>query len=361
MQVYSGAIHIHSTFSDGTGTPEEIANYANEVGLDYLILTDHNTVNAKTFGYEKYHNNLLFIVGYELNDINNQNHYLVFGLDKLIGSFQNIGGNELGSELPAKEYIKLVREKGGTGFIAHPFEKRNHFPQHPPYPWTEWGSDFFDGIEIWNHMSEWVEYLTDKNKVQRFLHPLKSVYAPDKQTVQKWDEINKRRKCPAIGSVDAHAHKTAFLGFYSVEVFPYKVLFKSIRTNVLIEENFIPGNPEHFEQAKRAVIQALKNGRSYIVNNYYGDAKGFRFFADYDKSLFILGDNINISTGKKVTLNCYVPKVSEVKLIMNGKCIDSIVDTGGVWDVDEPGAYRVECWNGEKGWIFSNHIRITRQ
>lgn len=46
MHEYVGALHIHSVYSDGTGTVEEIINYAREVGLDYLILTDHNTVKA---------------------------------------------------------------------------------------------------------------------------------------------------------------------------------------------------------------------------------------------------------------------------------------------------------------------------
>ena len=361
MQIYSGAIHIHSKFSDGTGTPEEIAAFANEVGLDYLILTDHNTLAAKTLGFEKYYDKLLFIVGYEINDIQNKNHYLVFGLDRLVGTFRDIGGNEFGCESTAKEYIKLIRENGGTGFIAHPFEKRNHFPQHPPFPWTEWNSDFFDGIEIWNHMSEWVEDLTDKNKIQRFLHPLKSVTSPEKNAVKKWDEINMRRKCPAIGSVDAHAHKQNFLGFYTVEIFPYKVLFKSIRTNVLIDDSVTPGNKADFEKAKKLVVKSLKEGRSYIVNNYYGDAKGFRFFGDYKGEKYDLGDEIILDSNKKATLNCFVPKPADVKLIMNGKCIDTASDNGGVWDVDEPGSYRVECWIGDKAWIFSNHIRISRQ
>ena len=76
MHEYSGVLHIHSTYSDGTGSPDHIAQAANETGLDFLILTDHNTIQAKTDGYEKFYNNTLFIVGYELNDVYNKNHYL---------------------------------------------------------------------------------------------------------------------------------------------------------------------------------------------------------------------------------------------------------------------------------------------
>jgi nitrogenase molybdenum-iron protein alpha/beta subunit len=36
---YKGAIHVHSTYSDGTGTVEEIMQAANEAGLDFVVIT----------------------------------------------------------------------------------------------------------------------------------------------------------------------------------------------------------------------------------------------------------------------------------------------------------------------------------
>ena len=61
--------------------------------------------------------------------------------------------------------------------------------EHPPYPWTEWDTDDFTGIEIWNHMSEWMEGLTEQNKFQYFIHPLRSIDRPPSETLAKWDEI----------------------------------------------------------------------------------------------------------------------------------------------------------------------------
>lgn len=360
MFIYSGAIHMHSIFSDGTGKPDEIAGYANELGLDYIILTDHNTIEAKKTGYEKYYGGTILIVGYEINDIENKNHYLVFGTDLLPGKFKDIGSGETGCELPAIQYVRHIKDAGGTGFIAHPFERRNHFPQHPPFPWTTWESEDFDGIEIWNHMSEWVEGLNDKNKIQRFLHPLKSLIAPDREAVEMWDKINLIRKISAIGSVDAHAHKQNFLGFY-VEVFPYKVLFKSIRTNVILDEE-IKKDDGNFEKNKNNIIKALKEGRSFISNEYYGDAKGFRFYAEYNKEIFGIGEEIRLnSANDKVILNCIVPKNAEICLLKNGEILDKFSGTGAVWDYEGPGNYRVECWLNNTGWIFSNNIRILLQ
>ena len=52
MFEYVGALHMHSTFSDGSGEVKDIAKYAGEIGLDYIILTDHNTLHALKEGFE---------------------------------------------------------------------------------------------------------------------------------------------------------------------------------------------------------------------------------------------------------------------------------------------------------------------
>ena len=73
---------MHSTFSDGTGEVPDIAKYADEVGLDFIMLTDHNTLRALDEGYEKWYGNTLLLVGVELNDKENKNHYLAFGIQE---------------------------------------------------------------------------------------------------------------------------------------------------------------------------------------------------------------------------------------------------------------------------------------
>lgn len=39
-------LHIHTTYSDGSGTVEEIVQSAKEKGFRYFSISDHNTVNA---------------------------------------------------------------------------------------------------------------------------------------------------------------------------------------------------------------------------------------------------------------------------------------------------------------------------
>jgi len=361
MYEYSGSIHIHSTYSDGTAIVEEIAKYANETNLDFIILTDHNTMKAKDEGFERWHGNTMVIVGCEINDTKNQNHYLTVGLEKLFGKFKPLSNNEFGSELPAREYIRLVKEKGAAGFIAHPFEKRSTIPEHPAYPWTEWDSEDFDGIEIWNHMSEWIEGLTDKNKFQRFFHPLKSIVAPDPKSIKKWDELNLKRKVVAIGSVDAHAHKHKIMG-YEIVIFPYKILFKSIRTHVFVENEIVKGDNDNFSRYSKEIMFSLKKGHSFLVNHYHGDGKGFRFYAEYCDNIFNMGDEFVYDKNKckSFKLKTYLPIRTTIKLIKNGKCIDESDGMESNWELEEPGNYRIESWVGEKGWIFSNYIRAVK-
>jgi hypothetical protein len=347
MFEYIGAMHMHSVYSDGSGQVPEIVKAASESGLDYIILTDHNTLRAKKEGFEGWHDNTLLLVGCELNDKENKNHYLAFNIDEAYST-----------RLSAAEYVSKVKESGGIGFIAHPHEKRTHMKEHPAYPWTDWNVDGFTGIEIWNHMSEWMENLTEDNKYQSFLHPLKTIVAPQKKTLKLWDELNQKRKVVGIGGVDAHAHKYNLLGFLEVEIFPYKVLFKSIRTHILTKDEFKRGKSEDaFERGKKIIYSALEDGRCFIANDYHGDSKGFKFFAETTHKTYQMG--YKISKPGKVKFRIVVPNIkAEIKLIHNGKVVESIEEHEAHFTVNSKGVYRAEVYLNNRAWIFSNHIRV---
>jgi len=347
MFEYVGAIHIHSVFSDGSGEVPQIAKYADEVGLDYIILTDHNTLRALEEGYENWYGNTLCLVGCEMNDKENKNHYLAFGINKTYST-----------RISAKEYVQMVKDDGGIGFLAHPHEKRTHMKEHPPYPWDAWDSKVFNGIEVWNHMSEWMENLTEENKYQAFLHPLRTITSPHVETLKVWDELNLKRKVTGIGGVDAHAHKYNLLGFMEVEIFPYKVLFKSIRTHILLDTELVRDNTEKsIYKSKKEIYKALAEGRCFFANDYHADSKGFRFFAEADEKIYSMGDYIK--NAKNVKLKVLLPvQTAEVRLIRNGETIATIEDKSAEFLIEEKGVYRIEVYIHNKAWVYTNHIRI---
>jgi hypothetical protein len=347
MFEYIGALHIHSNFSDGSGEVKDIAGFANESDLDFIILTDHNTLRALKEGYEGWYDKTLLLIGCEINDKENKNHYLAFRINEVFST-----------RIPAKEYVRKVREAGGIGFLAHPHEKRSSMKEHPPYPWTEWDTDDFTGIEIWNHMSEWMEGLTEQNKYNYFIHPLKSIFAPAQETLEVWDRLSQKRRIVGIGGIDAHAHKVNLLGFFELEVFPYKVLFKSIRTHVLTEDEVIKSSEKsEIDKAKKIIYESIENGRCFVSNYSHGDAKGFRFYADIDKQRFEMGESIPLANELKLIVDVPLGDI-EIKLIQDGTVAEISTATHSEFKISRKGAYRVEISRNKNAWIFSNHIRI---
>ena len=45
-------LHMHTTFSDGRLTPEELVAAAKTAGLSYMAITDHDTVEGISYLYE---------------------------------------------------------------------------------------------------------------------------------------------------------------------------------------------------------------------------------------------------------------------------------------------------------------------
>lgn len=338
-----GCIHIHSIYSDGTETIPRIAEMGNQLGLDYLVITDHMTLQPLKDGYEGWYDNLAVIIGYEINDSDDTNHYLALGLK-----------DEVDKHLPADKYVKAVKKNGGIGIIAHPDEKRDQFIEHPPYPWTEWDSNDYHGIEIWNHLSEWIEGLTPFNRLYRFIHPRKSIEAPPQETLKKWDELNLKRPVFAVGGVDAHAHRYKILGIFPVRIFHYKVQFKTIRTHVLLDN--LPSKEAPFQQTKEQFLSSLKNGRAFISNFLLGDAKGFRFYCDTNRGIVEMGESL--PDVDAATLYCHIPEIARIRVIKNGSIYKEMSGKSIEMPVEPNGIYRIEVLKRGKNWIYSNHIRF---
>ena len=60
-----GVVHVHPTLSDGGGSPEEVAAAARATGLGFVVITDHNNIDAKRFEGE--HGGVLVLAGTEVS------------------------------------------------------------------------------------------------------------------------------------------------------------------------------------------------------------------------------------------------------------------------------------------------------
>jgi predicted metal-dependent phosphoesterase TrpH len=107
-------LHIHSSFSDGKPSIEEILDYVQEeTNLDVIAITDHDTIEGALYAKElmrvkKYRFEL--IVGEEISA--DEGHILGLFLTEKIEP-----------EQPAHEVLKQIHAQGGISIAAHPFYK----------------------------------------------------------------------------------------------------------------------------------------------------------------------------------------------------------------------------------------------
>jgi hypothetical protein len=337
---YVGVAHIHSTDSDGAKSVPEIISVGQELGLDFLMFADHMTLNSLHLGREGWHGRTFVLVGYEIHDRNNVNHFLAFDI-----------GEVLPAELSAQEYVKAIKQMGGLGIVAHPDESRD-LPQFPPYPWTAWEAEGFDGIEIWNQMSEWMEGINRVNQLKMFLSPRRFLTSPTPKTLKIWDELNRKRKVCGISGVDVHAYPYR-LGPFTFVIFPYKVQFQSLRMHLVLRESLSSDD----QKAKRQVIDATRGCHLFISNYRRGDARGFLFYGQSKSELAGVGDSI--SSSERISFFVRTPRKCRIRLLCDGKVVKEEKGKALECSTDQPGNYRVEAYRGRKGWIFSNHIRVV--
>lgn len=170
--------------------------------------------------------------------------------------------------------------------------------------------------------------------------------------MKRWDELNQKRKVVGIGGVDVHAYPYR-IGPFRIIIFPYKVQFKSIRTHILLDE---PLSPD-LKNAKEQVSSALRNCNVFASNYRWGDAKGFAFYAQSQDRTVKIGEEI--SSQEKINLRIKTPRKSQIKLLCESKVVAESEGKTLDYTPEVKGNFRVEVYRRKRGWIFSNHIRVS--
>lgn len=128
---------MHSVYSDGKLTPEQLAAGARAAGLDFIATTEHNTSDAHTAWAQHAGADLLVILGEEVTTLTG--HWLALGLRP----GQLIGWQYRVRDQAVREHVQQVHAVGGICVAAHP---------HAPYPSGTFMYPFdgFDALEVWN-------------------------------------------------------------------------------------------------------------------------------------------------------------------------------------------------------------------
>ncbi|MCY0907240.1 MAG: phosphoesterase [Sulfobacillus thermosulfidooxidans] len=340
---YSVVLHVHSQYSDGTGTVADIIQAGQAAGVDIVILTDHDTLQPRHDRYgEGYYGRLLFLVGGEITP--QQNHLLALFVDQLPNP-----------DLPWGDIVQAVNRREGLSFVAHPVDQGSPFLKLPSYRWTERGVRTFTGIEVWNHLSSWLPSVTNTPTALRaILDPWWRIQGPDPAALQLWDELGQMQRVVGIAGVDAHAARVGGrrLGF---TVFPYLVSFQTLRTQIYVPQP-LTYHDLGFDQ--QLIYDALKEGRVALMACREGTEKGFRLWAQTSTHKWPMGSEVPWQSG--LTLKATSPVLVSWRVWHNGMLAGDGVGLIGDWPITGPGVWRVELLRGRKQrpWLFSNPIYV---
>lgn len=345
------SLHIHTNYSDGNASHEELVKIAIAAGLDGIITTDHNIwVGGLEGYYGEGKKKLMLLVGEEIHDrtLNPPgNHLLAIGASRELSRYA----------ASPQQLINQIRRSKGLSFLAHPIEDPLEMFNEKDFSWRDWNIQGFTGIELWNQMSEFKSVTPNlSSAIVNALFPKRMSLGPLERTLALWDKLIAAQKKPvvAVGGVDAHMFLKKF-GPFTIKLYPYLHHFRSITTHILTPKPLV-GN---FLEDRSMVLDALRQGHCFVAYDLPATTDGFIFSVDNNDGHFIMGDQVKIKGG--LTFQIRLPQKNLCRLFKDGKMIQEWPDREVcTYITTDPGVYRVEAFTPYKGklrgWIFSNPI-----
>jgi hypothetical protein len=356
-QEVRGAVHVHTTLSDGAGTAEDVASAAAEAGLSFVVLTDHGDATRDP-APPRYVNGVLLIDAVELSTTGG--HYLALGMSR---APYRLAGEP-------RDVIEDVQRLGGFGVAAHPDSPKGELS------WREWQAPFH-GLEWLNADSAWRD---ERRRVLaralaaywlRAPETIASLFDRPDRTLARWDALSKRRRVVAIAGHDAHARIgprgdwEPADGGYSLRLPSYRAAFRAFS---LVAELDAPLSRHDAAGDAVAVIAALRTGRVATVLDALAGPARVRFSASHEgQVLATMGGEV--SEARATTIEARLEPAARgaaLRLLRDGEEVAR--STTGVVSLDhdarQPAVYRVEAlWPGAPGtppmpWIVTNAIRV---
>lgn len=221
---YRGDFHLHTTASDGHYSPGTLARLVKAEGLDFIAITDHNTIDS--FGKFGDDSDLLVLPGIEITLA--EGHWNVFGIEGQPDWLEEVcvWNKPLSHKDLSCSITDIMRQIAGQGML----NSINH-PLLRPWEWQDGTTQLqhLHCLEIWND-PDWPDNAQ-----------------ANPAAVQMWTRwLNAGFHIAAIGGSDFH--------FLAGEVAGYP--------------GERPGRPTTFvyaqELSSTAILEALRHGRAYV-------------------------------------------------------------------------------------------------
>ncbi len=330
---YRGQIDVHTTISQGSGSPSEVIRAAQESGNEFLVLTD---INDFTLNYsaEGYHQQTLTLVGGQYNYVDS--HLIFFDvfhrspIDSF-GKAQVILADQLSQKSSEAKKDLLI--------LAHPFKQG--------YSWSGPIPNGLDGFELLNLKVIW-QKAWQKSKLS-FLwslltYPFNSqlallrLYEDPKEEIDFWNSILRTRKFIGFAGADATA-RTGSIGDFSLKFPSYQVSFGLLSNHVLLNSE-LTGN---FEGDRKKIMAALKHSQFYMSFDTLANPKGFNATIEDNDHTYALGSDLHFAP--HLSLVTHLPQKPivdfEVTIIRDGVAIRTFNSQDSKFEIPSKGVYKV--------------------
>jgi hypothetical protein len=291
------------------------------------------------------------LVGEEVSPLR-ENHYLAFGLDRPIDH----------AGLGPQGIVDRVNDAGGFGFLSHPFSKGSDRFRRRGFrgmPWRDLECAGYTGLELWSFVTDSAERVNSIRELLSFIAaPGRFIDHPPRRNLDLWNELCRRRRCVALGGIDAHQVGIRVRNRVPLRLMAYKRSFRHLRTHLLSDTPLL----RDLDRDREAVFAALRAGRAYIAVDSLAPARGFRFWAEGSEARRAeMGDEIAVA---EWVLQVRTPRPARLRLIRDGEVV---VETEGARDAlehwtDSPGVFRAEAYldahGRERTWVLSNPIYV---
>lgn len=149
-QWYKGALHVHTTNSDGRRSPQDSMDAHRAHGYDFLSITDHNTITDLSASSTVSFLNIPGVeVSYDRNAVGQSYHVCVIGTRTWL---------DLPKETPIQQALDRWAEVGALRILAHPYWSGMITPEMLPL-------NQVTGLEVYNTSAD-----TDLGKALASVH-----------------------------------------------------------------------------------------------------------------------------------------------------------------------------------------------
>lgn len=349
----SGILHVHSSRSDGSGTPDEVAAAAARAGAAFVIFTDHGDA-TRSPAPPAYRSGVLCLDAVEIST--RGGHYIA--LDMPAAPYP------LGGE--ARDVVEDVARLGGFGVAAHPDSP------DPELAWRDSAAPV-DGVEWLNLDTSWRINARAPGWRSRWrliellaAYPFRPAETIARVTLDTPSSSARRaalartRRVVMLAGADAHGELPLVNGEVGARLpIPgYESVFRALSLHVLID-GALTGNAS---DDAATLMTGIRHGRVYMAVDGLAGKPAFRFTATNAHASAVYGGKLPAAGAVTLRVASNAPSSFTTVLLKDERPLASapghIELTQSV--PDAPAVYRVEIRPpshvGTLPWLVSNPI-----